>query len=254
MVKTQDRTHTVRRLAEQLRRLEEKPASQAAVVSSGVHALDGLLPDGGYRRGTLIEWIGSGEGSGATTLALQTARQACTEGGVLIVVDRDRLFYPPAARALGIDLQRLVVVRPSSVQEEVWALDQSLRCQGVAAVLGAIGHLDDRCFRRLQLSAESGQGLGIFLRPPVARQQPTWAETRWLAEPLPLTPIQAMPRPWTQPPSASHTNFRRVRATLLRSRNSLTGQQVELEIEGSVIRPARPIAQPGPAALPVQAM
>jgi protein ImuA len=34
-------------------------------VSSGCAALDRLLPDGGLRRGTLVEWFGGGLGSGA---------------------------------------------------------------------------------------------------------------------------------------------------------------------------------------------
>src|SRR5690606_7213169 len=51
-----DAAQIVRQLSEQLRRWEEKPVSRpAAVVSSGVEALDGLLAERGYRRGTLVE-------------------------------------------------------------------------------------------------------------------------------------------------------------------------------------------------------
>lgn len=231
-----DAAQIVRQLSEQLRRWEEKPVSRpAAVVSTGVEALDGLLAERGYRRGTLVEWIGD-RGAGAATLALQTIRPACAEGGATVVVDRDRLFYPPAAIAFGIDLRRLIVVRPANVQEEIWALDQSLRCPGVAAVVGWVDRLDDRSFRRLQLSAELGEGLGLFLRPPSARCQPTWAETRWLVESMPASsgPVR----------TAAETSNRRARVTLLRSRNAPIDQVVELEIDGATTQ-----VRPCPAAV-----
>lgn len=89
---------------------------------------------GGLRRGAVAEWLSAAVASGAQTLALLAAREACREGKSLIVVDRQRRFYPPAAAAWGIDLSRLIVVHPASEAEELWAIDQALRCRGVAAV------------------------------------------------------------------------------------------------------------------------
>jgi len=48
----------------------------------------------------------------------------------------------------------------------------------VAAVWGMIDRLDGRAFRRLQLAAQAGHTLGLFLRPPSARGQPSWADVR----------------------------------------------------------------------------
>ena len=42
-------------------------------VSSGSAAIDNLLPEKGFRRGTLVEWLSEGEGTGACTLALLAA-------------------------------------------------------------------------------------------------------------------------------------------------------------------------------------
>ena len=50
-------------------------------IGSGCDALDESLPEKGFRSGTLIEWFSAGEGSGAGTLALLAARQACRDGG-----------------------------------------------------------------------------------------------------------------------------------------------------------------------------
>jgi RecA/RadA recombinase len=50
-------------------------------VSTGCTALDGLLPERGLTRGTLVEWLGQDEASGAGMLALTAAWQACREEG-----------------------------------------------------------------------------------------------------------------------------------------------------------------------------
>src|SRR5438876_737278 len=90
-------------------------------ISTGSSALDNLLPAGGLRRGTLVEYLSSAPGSGAGTLALSAAREACREGRALVVLDRvivgtlrvpsagdgtrsvpATYFYPPAAAAWGI--------------------------------------------------------------------------------------------------------------------------------------------------------
>ena len=47
-----------------------------------------------------MEWLSEGTGSGAATLALIAAREACRAGGVLAVLDAERSFYPPAAADL----------------------------------------------------------------------------------------------------------------------------------------------------------
>ena len=68
----------VESLRQQIARLEgaRRPASDAP-VSSGCGSLDDLLPRHGFQRGTLVEWLVAGEGSGAESLALRAAREAC---------------------------------------------------------------------------------------------------------------------------------------------------------------------------------
>jgi hypothetical protein len=137
-----------------------------------------LLPGGGLQYGMLIEWLAELPGRGAATLSWLAAREACRVGGTLVVVDRQRTFYPPAAVAWGVDPRRLIVVRPRSLRDELWATVQALRSPAAAAVWAPIERLDDRAFRRLQLAAQRGRTLGLLLRPASARGQPSWADVR----------------------------------------------------------------------------
>jgi hypothetical protein len=146
--------------------------------------LDQLLPRHGFVRGTLAEWLAAIDAGGAAGLALTTAREACRNGSVLVILDPRREFYPPAAARAGIELSRLIVLHPHSEADQLWAFDQVLRCGGVAAAMIHLDRLDDRVFRRLQLAAEEGGSLGLLLRPGSAENAPSWADVRLLVEPL----------------------------------------------------------------------
>lgn len=218
-------------LRQQIARLEgaRRPRDEAP-TSSGCRALDRLLPDRGFRPGSLVEWLVGGEGAGAETLALGVAAQACAEGGALVVLDRRREFYPPAATRLGIALEQMIVVVAPGEADGAWALNQALRCPAVAAVLAWPERLDGRTFRRLQLAAEQGGGLGLLVRPEHARAEPSWADVRLLVEPL---------------PSGGKARRRRLRVCVLRCRGGTSGGSVELEIgdETRTVHPAARLAR-----------
>lgn len=157
----------------------------AEPVSTGAAALDKLLPLGGLRSGSLVEYLAAGVAGGAGSLSLAAARGACAGGRAFVALDRERRFYPPAAAGWGIDLSQLLLIRPATKADELWALDQALRCPGVGAVWMRGGAISSRDFRRLQLAAEAGGTLGILIRPARLRGRPTWAEVQWLVEPRP---------------------------------------------------------------------
>jgi protein ImuA len=192
----------------------EKPRRELgeASFSTGWPPLDRLLPGGGLRRGSLVEWLAAESGSGAALLAWQAAQQAAHEGGAIVVLDRRREVYPPALAAWGVALERVIFVQPENARDEGWAWDQALRCPGVAAVWGWVERVDDSLFRRWQLSAEASGCLGLLLRPGEARTGPTWADVRWWVEPL------------------SAAADRRLRVELLRCRHAGSGS-VELVLD-----------------------
>jgi protein ImuA len=175
----------VQALIQQVKAIELTPRTDIDRVSSGIPELDRILPDRGFARGSLVEWLSPGAGSGASSLALRSALLACRTGQA-IVVDQQQTFYLPGAVSWGIDPARLVIVRPNSDAEEAWAIDQILRCRAVGALLCWPRRSDDHTYRRWQLAAEEGSTLGFLLRDVTARWQPSWAELRLLVEPVPI--------------------------------------------------------------------
>ena len=186
--KTTNIAAVVAQLAEAVGQLQKSHRPPGlTTVSTGSALLDQMLPGGGLERGSLVEWLAAGPASGATTLALLAASCACRSGGMLAVLDAERSFYPPAVADRLMARSRLLVIRPAARQDEAWALDQLLRQPGIAAVLAWIPAGDDRVFRRLQLAAEAGGGLGLLVRPAAARRTACWASVRFAVQPLTTT-------------------------------------------------------------------
>jgi hypothetical protein len=165
--------------------------------------------------------------SSAVTLSLLAAREACRDGGVLVVIDREGTFYPPGAAAWGVDLQRLIVVRPASARDQLWAAVQTLRSPAVAAVWTAIDRLDDRAFRRLQLAAQGGGTLGCLARPARAQGEPSWADVR-----LEVRPWSVVRGPLPSYHGLRTTDYgRSVQVHVLRCRHGRAGGGAWLEID-----------------------
>lgn len=159
------------------------------VAPSGLRPLDRLLPCGGVPRGSLVDWLCDDDVSGGVALACAVAASLAGGGGTLIVVDRGGRFHPPAVMpwlpvAAG-DGSRMIVVRTGRDDDEAWAIDQALRCPGVAAVVAWPQRLHATAMRRWQLAARSSQAVGLLVRPGRARREPSWAKHRIVVASLP---------------------------------------------------------------------
>ena len=73
--------------------------------------------------------------------------------------------WPPGLARFGLSPADLVLVQAPRRQDALWAMEESLRCPGVAGALLAIEGLDLTAARRLQLAAEAGGAIGLLLRP-----------------------------------------------------------------------------------------
>ena len=78
----------------------------------------------------------------------------------------------------GLDLSRLLIVRPKNDQEILWSAEQALASGTCAAVLLWPERLNDQDSRRLQLAAEKGESWAIAFRPLAARREPSAAALR----------------------------------------------------------------------------
>jgi protein ImuA len=73
-------------------------------------------------------------------------------------------LYPPALCAFGIDPQRIIFTNLSKPKEQLWVMEEALKCDSLSAVVGDISQLDFTASRRLQLAVEQSRVTGFLLR------------------------------------------------------------------------------------------
>jgi len=96
--------------------LGSKSALPIAAIPSGSLAVDFALGVGGFPRGRIVEVFGP-ESSGKTTLTLHIIAQAQKLGGFAAFIDAEHALDPGYARALGVDIDNLIVSQPDSGEQ-----------------------------------------------------------------------------------------------------------------------------------------
>ncbi len=97
-------------------KLGEKITEQVDVISTGSISLDKALGVGGLPKGRIIEIYGP-ESSGKTTFALQAVANAQADGGYAAFIDAEHALDPVYARALGVDIDNLILSQPDSGEQ-----------------------------------------------------------------------------------------------------------------------------------------
>lgn len=159
------------------------------IFSTGLPAVDQLLPEGGLPRAAMHEILADPRHGLPLFFPTLLARAAGGKdhGTAIFWCDPEGTIYPPALAAAGIALERLYLLRPRTQQDLIWAMAESLRCPGVAAAIAAPRGLGRIEARRLQLAAETGGGIGLLLRAMLPNgRAPVHhaAHTRWLVAPV----------------------------------------------------------------------
>jgi RecA/RadA recombinase len=108
-------------------------ASAGSGWLSGIEAVDQALGSVGIPRGRLTEVFGDCS-SGKTTLVYALLAACTRRGDIGAYIDPQVSLFAPAAQAAGIELERLIVVRPSNVDALRRAVDAIVRSGACAVV------------------------------------------------------------------------------------------------------------------------
>jgi len=139
-----------------------------------------------FRAARCTKLLWPGRHTFPTSIALLLAQAAQGDGGAIAWSDPERELYLPAVAAAGIDLRNFILLRCTNRADQLWALAECLRCRGISATVASIERLNQIEARRLQLAAERGGGVGLFMRQyPAGKSAAYAAATRWLIQPAP---------------------------------------------------------------------
>jgi recombination protein RecA len=116
-------------------RLGEHAAAQGvSVIPTGSLALDVALGIGGIPRGRIVEVFGP-EGSGKTTVCLHIIAEAQKQGGIAVFIDAEHALDPTYARAVGVNIDELLVSQPDNGEQALEIADLMVRSGAIDIVV-----------------------------------------------------------------------------------------------------------------------
>jgi protein ImuA len=175
-----------------LERVDRHGREQSEVLRFGVAAIDERLPHGGLPRGHLHEAIEGGPaGQYAGLATLFVAGILARMQGPVLWCLRGRDLFAPALARVGLHPDRVIFCETWKDRDVLPAMEEGLKCGGLAGVVGEVSRLSLNASRRLQLCAgESGVTALIIRRwhniaEKNASGEPNATATRWRVSPSP---------------------------------------------------------------------
>ena len=115
-------------------KLGDNASMQVSAVPTGSLTLDLALGIGGVPRGRIIEIFGP-ESSGKTTVALHVVAEVQKLGGEAAFIDAEHALDPVYAKALGVDINSLLVSQPDSGEQALEITEALVRSGAVDVVV-----------------------------------------------------------------------------------------------------------------------
>ncbi len=115
-------------------RLGENVAMQVDAIPTGSLSLDMALGIGGLPKGRIVEIYGP-ESSGKTTLALHCIAEAQKKGGYAAFIDVEHALDPIYAKALGVDIDSLLVSQPDTGEDALEIAEALVRSGAIDIIV-----------------------------------------------------------------------------------------------------------------------
>ncbi|MCR3758561.1 recombinase RecA [Clostridium felsineum] len=115
-------------------KLGEQDILNVDSISTGCLSLDIALGIGGVPRGRVVEIYGP-ESSGKTTVALHILAEAQKKGGAAAFIDAEHALDPQYAKALGVDIDNLVISQPDTGEQALEIAEALVRSGAIDVIV-----------------------------------------------------------------------------------------------------------------------
>ncbi len=214
----------------------EDLAREPATTCCGAPALEAALPGGGWPTGALVEILQPTPGPHVWQLVLPAlGRILQDKAGPIVLVAPPFHPFAPSLAAQGLRPERLLRLEADRRAARLWAAEQALHCEQVAAVLAWLPEARSEELRRLHLAAQRHDRLLFVFRSSADARQASPAALRLVVEgiaPMEVRIIKRKGPPLAQPLQLPATSRRL--AALLQARRSLrAGAREQLPVAGA---------------------
>jgi protein ImuA len=161
----------------------------------GLGPLEQAFPNHAFPVGTVHEFLSASPEAAAATngfiagLLGQLMRQkhAC------LWISRRRTLFPPALKVFGVDPHQVVFVDAVQEKDMLWLVEEALKCEALAAVVGELHEISFTASRRLQLAVEQSRVTGLLHWQYPRAVTTTASVCRWRISPLASWQEEDMP-------------------------------------------------------------
>jgi protein ImuA len=202
-----------------------KELSPDRTTDTGLGIITKAFPQHTFPTGAIHEFISDNKEQAAACIGFLTGLLAgLMKGGRACVwISNTRTLFPPALKTFGVQPDQIIFIDLQREKDLLWAMEESLKCEGLAAVIGEIKEISFTASRRLQLAVEQSRVTGFLLRHHPLNQHTIAAVSRWKIIPIHSEPADGMPG----------IGFPRWQVELVKIRNGKPGNWQLEWVEGS---------------------
>ena len=163
-----------------------KPASTGTFQGIGLGPLEAAFPNAVFPIGVIHEFLCfSPEHTAASGgFIAGLLKSLMHKGSVCLWISASRKLFPPALKAFGIEPDRIIFIDPRNEKDVLWTIEEALKCEGLAAVVGEVGEINLMQSRRLQLAVEKSRVTCFLLRNNARRVGSNAFMARWKITPI----------------------------------------------------------------------
>ena len=186
----------------------------------GLATINNAFPNKVFPKAAVHEFISCSPGDVAATIGFISGIIASLmkNKSAAIWISNNKIIFPPALKNFGITPDKIIFIYLKKEKEILWAMEEALKCEALAAVIADIPNLNFTASRRLQLAVEKSNVTGFILRQTKNIISPTACVSRWKITSLPTALSNNMPG----------VGFPRWNVELIKIRNGKPGKwQVE---------------------------
>lgn len=138
----------------------------ARKVDFGLGAMNAAFPGHTFPTGAVHEFVSHCPESAAATTGFMSALlgKLMGEYGICLWVGIRPMVFPPALKIFGIEPHQVIFIDLQKEQDVIWAIEEALKCESLAAVVGELREISFTESRRLQLAVEQSQVTGFLHR------------------------------------------------------------------------------------------
>jgi protein ImuA len=170
-------------------------ASHHKQIGTGLGPIQAAFPQGAFPVGAMHEFISKDAGQSAATSGFMAALAGflMKQDGICLWVGMRRTVFPPALSFFGVAPERVIFIDVKKERDLLWMIEEGLRCQALAAVVGQVQEIGLTASRRLQLACEQSRVTGLLHRVSPRSMNPVAAVCRWQISPLPADGQNGLP-------------------------------------------------------------